>query len=74
MNYSSLNLKAISFVLGCVQTDAATNFQHCWRNNVGSCCVCVGSGVQTDATSLSIVGSYSASWEGYNPLVFVNHA
>ena len=24
MNYSSLNLKAISFVLGCVQTDAAT--------------------------------------------------
>ena len=54
MNYSSLNLKAISFVLGCVQTDPATNFQHCWRNNVGSCCVCVGSGVQTDATTLSI--------------------
>ena len=24
MSYSSLNLKAISFVLGCVQTDAAT--------------------------------------------------
>ena len=24
MNYSSLNLKAVSFVLGCVQTDAAT--------------------------------------------------
>ena len=24
MNYSSLNLKAISLVLGCVQTDAAT--------------------------------------------------
>ena len=25
--------------------------QHCWRNNVGSCCVRVGSGVQTDAAT-----------------------
>ena len=29
---------------------------HCWANNVGSCCVCVGSGVQTDATIVNIVG------------------
>jgi len=25
--------------------------QNCWANNVGSCCVRVGSGVQTDATT-----------------------
>ena len=28
----------------------------CWANNVGSCCVRVGSGVQTDATILNNVG------------------
>ena len=39
------------------------------RNNVR-----VGSGVQTDATTPNNVGTYSASWEGYNPYVFVNHA
>ena len=33
---------------------------------VGSCCVRVGSGVQTDATTPSNVGTCSASWEGYN--------
>ena len=27
------------------------NSQHYWPNNVGSCCVRVGSGVQTDATT-----------------------
>ena len=27
------------------------NSQHCWPNNVWSCCVCVGSGVQTDPTT-----------------------
>ena len=43
------------------------NSQHCCANNVGSCCVCVGSGVQTDATTLNNVGTCSASWEGYNP-------
>ena len=37
------------------------------RNNVGSCCVRVGSGVQTDATTSNNVGTCSASWEGYNP-------
>ena len=33
---------------------------------VGSCCVPVGSGVQTDATTPSNVGTCSASWEGYD--------
>ena len=32
---------------------------------VGSCCVRVGSGVKTDATTPSNVGTCSASWEGY---------
>ena len=41
--------------------------QHCCANNVGSCCVRVGSGVQTDTTTPNIVWTYSASWEGYNP-------
>ena len=41
--------------------------QHCCANNVGSCCVRVGSGVQTDATTPNNVGTCSASWEGYNP-------
>ena len=50
------------------------NSQHCCANKVGSCCVRVGSGVQTDATTPNIVGTCSTSWEGYNPEVFVNHA
>ena len=33
---------------------------------VGSCCVPVGSGVQTDATTPCNVGTCSASWEGYD--------
>ena len=36
-------------------------------NNVGSCCVRVCSGVQTDATTPNNVGTCSAWWEGYNP-------
>ena len=43
------------------------NSQHCCANNVGSCCVRVGSAVQTDATTPNNVGICSASWEGYNP-------
>ena len=27
------------------------NSQHCWANNVGRCCVRVGDGMQTDATT-----------------------
>ena len=34
----------------------------------------VGSGVQRDATTHNNVRTCSASWEGYNPQVFVNHA
>ena len=43
------------------------NAQHCCANNVGSCCVRVGSGVQTDATTPNNVGTCSASWERHNP-------
>ena len=35
--------------------------------SVGSCCVRLGSGVQTDALTPNNVGTCSASWEGYNP-------
>ena len=43
------------------------NSQHCCANNVGSCCVRVGSGLQTDTTTPNNVGTSSALWEGYNP-------
>ena len=43
------------------------NSQHCCANSVGSCCVRVGTGVQTDATTPNKFGTCSASWEGYNP-------
>ena len=56
------------------RVNGRNNSQHCCANNVGSCCVSVGSGVQTDATTPNNVGTCSASWEGYNPQVFVNHA
>ena len=41
-------------------------------SNVGSCCIRVGSQVQTDATTPNNIVTYSASWEGYNPYDFVN--
>ena len=50
-----------------LRANGRNNFQHCCANNVGSCCVRVGSGVQTDATTPNNVGICSASWEGYNP-------
>ena len=34
-----------------MRANRRNNSQHCCANNVGSCCVRVGSGVQTDATS-----------------------
>ena len=37
------------------------NSQHCGANNVESCCVSVGSGVKTDATTPDNVGTCSAS-------------
>ena len=43
-----------------------SNFRDCWANNIRSCCVRVGSGIQTDATTLNNSGNCSASWEGYN--------
>ena len=48
-------------------TNGRNNFQHYWATNVGSCCVRVGSGVQTDATYPNNVGVCIASWEGYSP-------
>ena len=53
--------------LSYVQTDARKNFRHCAANSVGSCCVRVGSGLQTDAKTSNNVGAFSASWGGYNP-------
>ena len=50
-----------------LRANRRNNSQHRCANNVGSCCVRVGSGVQTDATTLNNVGTCSASWEGYNP-------
>ena len=50
-----------------LRANGRNNSQHCCANNVGSCCVGVSSGVQTDATTPNNVGTCSASWEGYNP-------
>ena len=50
-----------------LRANGRNNSQHCCANNVGSCCVRVGSGVQTDATTPNNVGTCSVSWEGYNP-------
>ena len=50
-----------------LRANGHNNSQHCCANNVGSCCMRVGSGVQTDATTPKNVGTCSASWEGYNP-------
>ena len=49
------------------------NSQHCWANNVGRCCVRVGDGVQTDATTPNNLRTCSTSWEGYNPWDFFKH-
>ena len=45
----------------------AQQLQTFCANNVGSCCVRVGSGVQTNATTPNKFGTCSASREGYNP-------
>ena len=57
-----------------LRANGRNNSQLCCANNFGSCCVRVGSGVQKDATTRNNVGTCSASWEGYNRQVFVNHA
>ena len=56
-----------------LRADGCNNSQHCWPSNVESCCVRVGSGVQTDATSPDNIGTCSASFEGYNPQDFGDH-
>ena len=50
-----------------LRANGRNNSQHCCANDVGSCCVRVGSGMQTYATTLNNVGTCSASREGYNP-------
>ena len=47
----------------CKRTQQISNYV---ADNVGSCCVRDGSGVQTGATTLNNAGTCSASWEGYN--------
>ena len=59
IEYSNLDVR--------LRANGRNNSQHCCANNVGNCCVPVGSGVQTDATTRNNVGTSSASWEGYNP-------
>ena len=49
-----------------VQPKRYQEIKKCWANNVGSCGVRVGSGLQTGATTPNNVGICSAMWEGYN--------
>ena len=46
---------ATKFVLLRLLANGRNNSQHCCANNVGSCCVRVGGGVQTDETTPNIV-------------------
>ena len=72
-NYALFLRQKKFFVLSYVQTDATTpNFVGPIMNNVGSHCVSASSGVQTDASTPNNVGTYTASWEGYNPYGFGN--
>ena len=50
-----------------LRANGRNNSQHCCANNVGSCCVRIGSGGQMGATTPSNVGTCSAPWEEYNP-------
>ena len=47
---------ALQSVMGCILSTMHCRSQHCWTDSVGSCCVRVGSGVKTDATTPNIVG------------------
>ena len=49
-----------------LRANAQNNSQHCCANNIGSSWVHLGSGVEMDATTPNNVGTFSASWEGYN--------
>ena len=50
-----------------LRANGRNNSQHCGASEAGSCCVRVGSGLQTDATTPNNFGTFSASWEGCNP-------
>ena len=39
-----------------LRANRRNNYQHCWANRVGSCCVRVGSGVQTVQQLLTMLG------------------
>ena len=58
----------------CKRTQQLSTLSHFWAImiNVGSCCVRVGRGLQTDATTPNNVRTCSESWKWYNPQDFVN--
>ena len=56
-----------------LRANGRNNSQVCWANIVGRCCVRIGDGVQTDATTPNNVGTCRVSWEGYNPRNFFKH-
>ena len=57
-----------------LRANGRNNSQHqSWTNNIGSCCVLVGSGVLTDTTTPNNASTCSASWEEYNPKDFGEH-
>ena len=66
MTYGIKSLFEIYMKFLRLRANGCNKSQHCCANNAGSCCVRVGSGVQTDSTTPNNVGTCSASWEGYN--------
>ena len=70
IKFAIVSIAFATRVLSCLLKlleNGCNNSQYCCANNVGSCCVRVGSGVQRDATTPQNVRTCSASWEGYNP-------
>ena len=70
--FSGTTIAGIFAYFKCIvrlRANGRNNSQHCCAKNVGSYCLRVGSGVQTDATTPNKFETCSASWE-----VFVNHA
>ena len=60
-----------------LRASGRNNSKHCCANNVEGCCVCVGSGVQTDATtpkkSLTRKSAFEVSSNKMRPYFGVNH-
>ena len=48
------------------------NSQHCWANNVGRCCVRVGDGMQTDATTSNNLRTCSTRGKDTTHETFLN--